>query len=82
MLDITSAINELNFVKEVHVVAVNNEVKELLFLLEKEYKSSIKIKTINIGSKERQYFDAQFRQKSILNSRHRKPIFMNPIVPS
>lgn len=47
ILDITSAINELKFVKEVHVVAVENEVKELLFLLEKDYLGAIKIKTIN-----------------------------------
>ena len=48
ILDITSAINELNSVKEVHVIAVQNEVKELLFLLEKSYNNSIKIKAINI----------------------------------
>lgn len=48
ILDITSTINELKFVKEVHVVALSNEVKELLFILEKEYTGTIKIKTINI----------------------------------
>jgi 16S rRNA G966 N2-methylase RsmD len=35
ILDITSAINELKFVKEIHVVAINNDVKELLYILEK-----------------------------------------------
>jgi len=64
MLDIASAINALNFVKEVHVVAVNNEVKELLFLLEKEYNSPIKIKTINIGSKRHQYFNTFYKQET------------------
>jgi len=64
MLDITSAINELNFVKEVHVVAVNNEVKEVLFLLEKDCKSLINIQTINIGSKGRQHFDADYKQQA------------------
>lgn len=48
ILDITSTINELKFVKEIHVVAVNNEVKELLFLLTKEVKQLIKTKTVNI----------------------------------
>ena len=35
MLDISTAIRELSFVKEIHIVAINNEVKELLFLLKK-----------------------------------------------
>ncbi|MGG6231293.1 THUMP-like domain-containing protein [Tenacibaculum sp. SDUM215027] len=47
ILDITSTINELKFVKEVHVIAVNNEVKELLFLLEKEFKQLIKVVACN-----------------------------------
>ncbi|MBT4869496.1 MAG: class I SAM-dependent methyltransferase, partial [Polaribacter sp.] len=52
ILDITSAINELKFVKEIHVVATNNEVKELLFLLEKDYHKSITITTVNRSKKE------------------------------
>lgn len=48
ILDISSTINELKFVKEIHVVAVNNEVKELLFLLTKEYKQLIKVSAVNL----------------------------------
>lgn len=61
MLDITSAINELDFVKEVHVVAVENEVKELLFILNKSHDEDISIKTVNLNKKKDQYFDAQFK---------------------
>ncbi|MEQ6123249.1 class I SAM-dependent methyltransferase [Pseudotenacibaculum sp. MALMAid0570] len=57
ILDITSAINELKNVKEVHVVAVNNEVKELLFLLERSYEDSIKIKTTNFQRNNQQEFE-------------------------
>ena len=57
ILDITSAINELQFVKEIHVIAVKNEVKEVLFLLEKNYREEIQIKTINILKKGAQKFD-------------------------
>ena len=67
MLDITRAINELNFVKEIHVVAVNNEVKELLFILEKGYKKTITLKTINIGSKQHQYFEAIYKGETNCN---------------
>src|SRR6056297_302849 len=43
LLDIKMGIETLEFVKEVHVVAVQNEVKELLFILEKGYTGSIQI---------------------------------------
>ena len=57
ILDITSALNELKFVKNIHIVSVENEVKELLFELEKNYNAKITIKTIDFGSKITQ-FDA------------------------
>lgn len=57
ILDLKSAINELNNVKEIHVVAVENEVKELLFLLEKNDTKSIEVKTINIAKTNTQKFD-------------------------
>ena len=51
ILDITSASKELKFVKEIHIVAIRNDVKELLYLLEKEYNGEIKINTINFSKK-------------------------------
>lgn len=62
LLDITSTIKELKFVKEIHTVAVNNEVKELLFILQKNYKKDILIKAINIKNQGVNIFD------SIINS--------------
>tara|TARA_R110002049_G_scaffold107950_2_gene255844 strand:- start:2497 stop:3672 length:1176 start_codon:yes stop_codon:yes gene_type:complete len=67
ILDITSAINELKFVKEIHVVALQNEVKEVLFLLEKNYEETIEIKTINIGKKEVQKFNFNFKENVFSN---------------
>ena len=49
ILDISSALKELQFVKTIHIVAVDNEVKELLFELEKNYSEEILIKTIDFG---------------------------------
>ena len=60
MLDIHSGINELEQVKEVHVVAVNNEVKEVLFLLERGNEDPILIKTINILKDRSQQFDFMY----------------------
>ncbi len=48
MLDINRAIGELQNVKEVHVVAVKNECKELLFLLEKEFTETAQFFAINL----------------------------------
>ncbi|MFD2823702.1 class I SAM-dependent methyltransferase [Lacinutrix iliipiscaria] len=48
LLDITIGLNELEHVKCIHIVAVNNEVKELLWVLEKGYASHVSVKTINI----------------------------------
>jgi hypothetical protein len=61
----------LKFVKEIHIVALQNEVKELLFLLEKNYEKAIKIKTINIGKNRNQSFS--FNYKEDVNSVYSEP---------
>ena len=50
MLDIKKALADLRFVKEVHVLALNNEVKELLFLLEGTEDLSPKVKAVNFSN--------------------------------
>lgn len=57
LLDFSIGINELKFVKEIHVVAVQNEVKELLWILEKDYQNSINIKTVNFIKEQQETFD-------------------------
>ena len=47
LLDITATKGDLKHVKQLHVIAVNNEVKELLWILERDYEGELKIKTIN-----------------------------------
>ncbi len=49
MLDISVGLQELKNVFEIHIVAISNEVKELLWLLKKNYEGSPEIKTININ---------------------------------
>ena len=48
MLDITLSLQQLNHVKEVHVVSADNECKELLFLLEANYRGEPQIHCVNI----------------------------------
>ena len=67
ILDITSTINELKFVSEIHIIAVQNEVKELLFLLNKNSNNEIKIITINILGSENQKFDFYINKQVSVN---------------
>ena len=64
ILDITNTIKDLKNVKEVHVVGVQNEVKELLFLLEKDYESSIQIKTVNISKDKTEHFEFTYKEEA------------------
>ena len=58
LLDLSAGIAELRKVVEIHIVSVNNEVKELLWVLNRNISHEINIKTINITTKETQYLDA------------------------
>ena len=48
MLDISLALEELHHVKEVHVVAVANECKELDFILERDYSGEVQFVCVNL----------------------------------
>ncbi|MCF6353056.1 MAG: class I SAM-dependent methyltransferase [Cyclobacteriaceae bacterium] len=49
MLDITLAIKQLNFVQKVHIVAIKNEVKELLFELNVQEPKTINVIAIDLA---------------------------------
>jgi hypothetical protein len=72
ILDLKNTIRELQNVKEIHIVALNNEVKEVLFLLEKNYTNPIRIKTINILKTENQIFEFDFDED--INSSYSEPL--------
>lgn len=57
ILDITAGLTELRNVKTIHIVAVNNEVKELLWEIEKDYDDTITIKTINFNKEKEDTFN-------------------------
>ncbi len=48
MLDISKALEELQHVKEVHVVAVANECKELDFIMERDYQGEVQFVCVNL----------------------------------
>ncbi len=57
LLDIAAGLSELKNVKTIHIVAVENEVKELLWEIHKGHSGKINIKTVNILKKKMDAFE-------------------------
>ena len=57
LLDIRAGLSELKNVKTIHVVALENEVKELLWELQKAYSGKTTIKTVNLAKEKTDCFD-------------------------
>ncbi|WP_035672851.1 SAM-dependent methyltransferase [Flavobacterium sp. 83] len=57
LLDISAGLLELQNVKTIHIIALENEVKELLWELHKDYSGNINIKTINLLKDKNETFD-------------------------
>ena len=57
LLDISAGLSELKFVKNIHIIALENEVKELLFEIHNRYSGEIAIKTANILKDKTEIFE-------------------------
>lgn len=57
LLDITAGLSELKNVKTIHIVALENEVKELLWEIHKEYTGKTTLKTANIVKEKIETFE-------------------------
>lgn len=64
LLDISLGLSELKHVKSIHVVAVNNEVKELLWLLQLNYNENTTIETINLKPQHSESFRFYLKNES------------------
>lgn len=56
LLDIQIGIKALKHVKEIHIVALDNDVKELLWVLDQDFSGDINIKTVNLQKNGNQEF--------------------------
>ena len=74
LLDITATIKSLDRVEALHVVAVNNEVKELLWLLNKHVSSHLQLKTINIRNDGDHTFDFNYSEEGQLEATYSQPL--------
>ncbi len=64
LLDITNGLRVLQQVKEIHIVAVQNEVKELLWLIDADANTAdVSIKTINLTHGETISFNFQLSEE-------------------
>ncbi|MEI8086476.1 MAG: SAM-dependent methyltransferase [Paludibacter sp.] len=69
MMDISAALSELPNTSEIHIISVENECKEILFILSKIIQNDLKVKTINFGKKKQnQIFEFELKQEATENS--------------
>ena len=73
MLDISIGLSELKWVKDIHIVAVDNDVKELLFLLESNFEEDVTVKTVNLIENNTQVFEF-----NITEEKHTESLFSLP----
>lgn len=78
ILDVSAGISELKFIKKIHIVAVENEVKELLWELEKNYLESIEIKTVNINKQNSDNFDFIYQENTEITTSFPKKYIYEP----
>jgi hypothetical protein len=74
LLDISAGIEELKHVKTIYVVAVDNDVKELLWILEKECHCDIAIETINLKSEHNEIFKFKYSDEFKIDANYSLPL--------
>ncbi len=67
IIDLKKTINDLIVVSEIYIVGINNEVKEVLFSLNKQSNNDIKIKCIDLSNRE---LDFEFNINDINNKKN------------
>ncbi|WP_299336758.1 class I SAM-dependent methyltransferase [uncultured Psychroserpens sp.] len=73
LLDLTVGLNELKYVKEIHIVAIKNEVKELLWILENGFNNDVIVKTVNIMENKKNVFSFQLNTEAIAKVTYGSP---------
>ena len=74
LLDIQQTLSDLEAVKEVHVIAVNNECKEVLYLLEKDFIGEALIFCVNLKKEHEEEFRFTLSQEQEVLSLYSEPL--------
>ena len=67
IIDLKKTINDLKVVSKIYIVGINNEVKEVLFKLNKQSNNDIKIKCIDLSNRD---LDFEFNINEIDNKKN------------
>ena len=78
ILDISAGLLDLKNVKKIHVVAIENEVKEILWEIEKEFNEKILIETINCLQNSNEVFSFNLGSDVIANYNLPKKYLFEP----
>ncbi|PSG88302.1 THUMP-like domain-containing protein [Aurantibacter aestuarii] len=73
LLDISSGLNELTHVKHIYSVAVKNEVKELLWVLEKDYQNAVTVECVNIKKTSFKTFTFNLEDETLTEAEYSLP---------
>lgn len=73
LLDLKSTIEKIPQIQEIHIVAVKNEVKELLLICKKELNSNPKINAVNLESNQSD-FEFNWNEETQTNSSFSAPL--------
>ncbi|WP_431134876.1 THUMP-like domain-containing protein [Psychroserpens mesophilus] len=74
LLDLTIGLEELKHVESIHIVSVKNEVKELLWILNKEHSGNVKVCTVNLVNDKQEKFSFDLSEEEHSNPTYRKPL--------
>lgn len=74
LLDLSATLLDLDVIKEIHIVALNNEVKELLWVLKRNYNEAISVKTVNILKDTVQQFSFNFNEEPLAIANYSEPL--------
>lgn len=72
LVDLNQGINELRFVERIYILAYKNEVKELLWILNKNTTNSVSLHSVSIENNSIHTFDSIFEDDDF--STHSKPL--------
>jgi len=73
LLDISNGLKQLKNVKEIHVIAVNNDVKELLWVLQSDAVNEVTIRTINFKKGKKEIYDFAWSEEKNMSLTFAKP---------
>lgn len=74
LLDITVGLSELEHVKTIHIIAINNEVKELLWILENGFCGAVCIKTTNLKNNGSEAFEFLMEEEAQVEALYSEPL--------